>query len=403
MSKHKNRNSWFLTSTTQPQTPSPSTATAIKEEQVKEESRDLPDLAVMRGSSHSLLRSNNNAGDSGDESTDGLGINFYDNEGHRKTSKKTCKVGHQEKKFEQNKDEDEDEVEKSEAKGGSNQPGTDTAAAQPPSLNIATKPLPSMSGLPTDNNDLKKDPLSFIEELLEENYRGQAAIFTRISSRASNRSTSQSTGKRSVSSPVSRNFTAPSAPFETPTRQSGNFSSFASIQRNQAIRTPSLQSAALRTPSRGTRGTPHSGNRTVLETYSVLSVSKRRHQSGFSPVEPPASPHTTYGHRIYSVPENASSLLIKKQRQCNLAGTRGSLYFWDSERQDIAEAVDAKEYNCVKHKNCTDCRNQEFTYLENKAMPTSMPPEERQKIINGNRSLRNIKNVSISIPQSLQF
>jgi hypothetical protein len=40
----------------------------------------------------------------------------------------------------------------------------------------------------------------------------------------------------------------------------------------------------------------------------------------------------------------------------------------------------------------------EYAYFENKTMPTSMPPEERQKIINNNRSLRNIKNVCISMP-----
>lgn len=60
---------------------------------------------------------------------------------------------------------------------------------------------------------------------------------------------------------------------------------------------------------------------------------------------------------------------------------------------NIEEKIHSKTYSCDKHQDCTDCRNIEYAYHENIIMSTSMPPEERNKIISNNRSLRNIKNV----------
>jgi hypothetical protein len=72
------------------------------------------------------------------------------------------------------------------------------------------------------------------------------------------------------------------------------------------------------------------------------------------------------------------------------------IYFTEEENLAIQAVVNSRQqgYGCEKHENCTDCREIEYSKLENQAMPTSIPPEERQKIINNNRSLRNIKNVS---------
>jgi len=72
--------------------------------------------------------------------------------------------------------------------------------------------------------------------------------------------------------------------------------------------------------------------------------------------------------------------------------TRGPEYFTEEERLHITRLVHAASRNCEKHTNCTSCIDLEFAYYENKFLPHTMDPEQRQKIINNNRSLRNIKN-----------
>lgn len=81
--------------------------------------------------------------------------------------------------------------------------------------------------------------------------------------------------------------------------------------------------------------------------------------------------------------------------------TRGPEYFTEEERLHITRLVHAASRNCEKHTNCTSCIDLEFAYYENKFLPHTMDPEQRQKIINNNRSLRNIKNVGLPFAISL--
>jgi LAS seventeen-binding protein 1/2 len=119
-------------------------------------------------------------------------------------------------------------------------------------------------------------------------------------------------------------------------------------------------------------------------------------------VKPPPEAPSTYGHRVFKVPENASPAEIKSRSRSTSVAVRGPLYFTKEERQAIAEFVLASQpTRSCRHPSCTDCTEIEYAYHENRVMATSLPPEERQKIINNNRSLRNIKNVSITKRTSL--
>ena len=274
----------------------------------------------------------------------GLGINFYDHLGN---------VTRVRERFKQ------PEVEAKSARGF-------PKVAQP------------SSNVTEHSYEPEEPPLPLIEKLLEENYRAQAETFVRNSSRASIRSLASNNHSPSIGS--NHGDSSPStgpATYYTPTRQAGKGESFASIQRSRSFQTPP------------------SANKIVLEPFRVKSVS--RSGSGFSPKVPSSlrdSTHSTYGHRVYSIPKSSPGIV--KRRHRSSTQTRGSLYFTDQERQDIAELVHEKSRSCDRHTDCTDCTNIEYAYYENKAMPTSIPPEERQKIINNNRSLRNIKNVSIA-------
>ena len=254
------------------------------------------------------------------------------------------------------------------------------AFAQPQSMGQS----PSFSYEPFEIPD--DPPLSLIEKLLEENYRGQAETFVRNSSQASVHSLSLTrTSSQSSSTAASIGNKGPferSPSIYTPTRKptkSENLGSDLSIQIPHSLRTP------------------NGASRVVIEPYRIQSGSNRKNnRSGFSPESAPPPIHTTYGHRVFTVPRLPNNRLsIPKRGKRSSAQIRGPLYFTSQERQAIAELVHANPRDCDRHTNCTDCHNLEYAYFENKAMPTSIPPEERQKIINSNRSLRNIKNVRI--------
>ena len=121
------------------------------------------------------------------------------------------------------------------------------------------------------------------------------------------------------------------------------------------------------------------------------SVGFRNQSSGNPPPESPSA----YGYRIFSVPNKDSPLALKAHSQPPSKVARGPLYFTKEERLFIDALVRTKVRYC-HHPNCTDCTHTEYAYHENKAMATSLPPEERQRIINNNRSLRNIKNVGFT-------
>lgn len=256
------------------------------------------------------------------------------------------------------------------------------------------------------------DPLDIIDDFLEDNYRGQAETFNSISNRSSSvhaRSISRSTSTvghshRSPYLAVRCATTTPSS-YETPTRTGRsdiNLNLETSQQRSATWQNPVNKGFSECKYNHGPTPTPTHrtpSGRTIIEPYRETST------SGLSPALPgTGTPHHTYGHRIYQVPAD-SPIIVKRQhrQQHPTRAERGLFYFTEDENIAIQEEVNSAYYSCGKHEHCTDCRETAYSFLENKAMPTSMPPEERQKVINNNRSLRNIKNVSSFTNQSIRL
>jgi hypothetical protein len=305
----------------------------------------------------------------GEEEAQGLGLIFYDHKGRGRCSKIY--------KFD-------------EAEYEADSPSLASCAASTPSSVHTSSTSPS-SIPPSRDPDLEQPPLALIERLLEENYRGQAETFVRISSRSPVRS--RSIGNRSDSS-SSASSVIRSATFDTPSRHPSRDQTFASLRRSQSLRSPYSNTHTL---SRTFSGT----SKVVFEPYRD-QVSKQH--SGPLSIAPPSGSPSTYGYRVFTVSEHASPRSLKStSRSRSSSITRGPLYFTDEERQAIAELVRSNPRHCERHNNCTDCTNLEYAYPENKAMATSLPPEERQKIINNNRSLRNIKNVRLRTTGSPVF
>jgi hypothetical protein len=284
----------------------------------------------------------------------GLGLIFYDHKGRGRRSKIY--------KFDDRKE--------------AEPTSPSSRAASTPNSVHTTSTSPSIP--PSPDPDLEQPLLALIERLLEENYRGQAETFVRISSRSPVRS--QSIGNRADSS-SSVSSLIRSATSDTPSRHPSRHQTFASVRRCQSLRSPYSNT---RTLSRTFSGT----SKIVFEPYRDQGlVSRQRCDSN------PDFP-STYGYLVFTVPEHVSPESLKAiSRSRSSSIVRGPLYFTDEERQAIAELVQANPHHCERHTNCTDCTDLEYAYHENKAMATSLPPEERQKIINNNRSLRNIKNV----------
>jgi hypothetical protein len=251
----------------------------------------------------------------------------------------------------------------------------DVGASSTASANVEQQPA-----LTTDpvNND------AFIDELLEINYRGQAESFNRKHSSASAvRSRSNLSGIASTSLRATSNS---SVPVLNPT--------------------PSIFAEDLTQRLRSLR-TPGASNKIIVKPFAVRHGGEARTTSGVQPGNqaPPPSPHVTYFHRFYAVPDDNKHLSVKKTRPqpINLPepSRRGLFYFTEGERKYIKQLVHAEPRGCKEHPNCTECYNTEYAYIENKVMPTSIPPEERNRIISNNRSLRNIKNVCVNVRQSL--
>ncbi|TVY78469.1 [PSI+] inducibility protein [Lachnellula suecica] len=225
------------------------------------------------------------------------------------------------------------------------------------------------------------DNLVFIDDFLEENYRGQAETFARTSSRSSSmRSLSASLSRSTLDPSPGARFTPAASrsatlgvrattAYETPTRP--GIESFASSQRSASL------------------GNINSLPRENVNKFRTRNRTLQQSPSGRLPATGSPSPKS-YGHRVFTAPAKSSPLAKDQSR--NLPSFRGRFYFTAEENLAIQDAVVQKQPSCTNHNNCTDCRELEYSFLENKAMPTSMPPEERQKIINNNRSLRNIKN-----------
>jgi hypothetical protein len=143
------------------------------------------------------------------------------------------------------------------------------------------------------------------------------------------------------------------------------------------------------------------GQAETFSTISRRSVSQQRKELNANRTPSGRAITKPYSPAPYPLPAD-SSLIVKRQHRQQDPPTRGEPgFFYFNDEENIAiEEVNTKQYSCGKHEHCTDCRETEYSYLENKAMPTSMPPEKRQKVINNTRSIRNIMNVSSDSPNS---
>ncbi|PBP22153.1 SH3-domain-containing protein [Diplocarpon rosae] len=259
---------------------------------------------------------------------------------------------------------------------------------------------PRPTAFPTN---LSRSPSVLIEELLEENLRGQAETFVRIASR--------STPVRALSSTPRSSFRSASAPVRglgiATVETSGlnlNTTTFISDQDESAIRVRSprtttscsFNAQTLTSTSRLSRSASIQHNlepRPRIQNASELLTSKRK-GSGFSPLATEIARGSSTFSQLnhHRIPWNTKPVITVAKRQKRSKRKRGPEYFTPEERRAIEQLVHGNPRGCERHVNCTDCRDIEYAYHENKALPLTMDPEQRQKIINNNRSLRNIKN-----------
>jgi hypothetical protein len=204
------------------------------------------------------------------------------------------------------------------------------------------------------------------------------------------RSLSRSSTPRRCSSSASshdRSGFLVSTPTRTGSRISEDFIPII-LQRGQSLRTPNRFAVKRTRPISNTKSSlndsrsPFVSNSPQIisspyETNYRYPISRIQGRDSFTPPVPSSKPYVL-------------------QRGGDIISIRDVFYFTSKERLDIAELVHAKPHNCQRHTDCTDCYNLEYAYHENKRIPTTMPVEERQKIISNNRSLRNIKTVCIT-------
>lgn len=123
---------------------------------------------------------------------------------------------------------------------------------------------------------------------------------------------------------------------------------------------------------------------------------------------------TIYCHRILGRESLFHPDFIKLQETRSDHCQRPPLHYFEDERICLKIAVEHRiqeEDNCdhcedCKVKNyCKKCRDYWFAYYELKTMASTFTPEERKRIIEGNRSLRNIRTVStlLALPSHLQY
>jgi hypothetical protein len=291
--------------------------------------------------------------------TTGLGINFYDHKGQRVQQS-------------QGSSRRNDGLAVEVALGLS--PRTQPPSASPSPLSEQAQ-FPSRLQTPVISQNFEpvtpgsaKSTIELIDELLEENYRGQADSLYQSSSRAS--STRRSTPASTISH---RAFSAP------PLKVNIN-----------TVNSPSQLPSLIYTPTRGSK----SGLAAHSRIFSLQTPSKGQYDtnenSGFTPEALKSPP---YRPRLYQIP-SSPTILKRSHRPQPPPLERGILYFFDYERALIDTSVrQSNRTSCSNHDNCTDCTDKEYAYFENKAMSTQIPPERRQQIMKANRSIRNIKNV----------
>ncbi|PQE04958.1 SH3 domain-containing protein [Rutstroemia sp. NJR-2017a BBW] len=323
---------------------------------------DHIDSVVNRSSGSNSARST-----SAGETTTGLGINFYDHRGQR--------VQQSPESLRRN--------EAVEAALGL------SPRTQPPSA--SSSPLsgqaqfPSRLHTPVISQNFEpvtptsaKSTIDLIDELLEENYRGQADSLYQSSSRASSARHNLSTSASSSAISGTQTSSAYRA-FSAPLKININ------TVNPPSPDTPSL----IYTPTRGSK----SGLAAHSRVFSLRTPSKGEYgtneNSGFTPDALKSPP---YRPQLYQIP-SSPTILKRAQRPQPPPLERGRLYFFDYERALIDLSVRrSNRTSCSNHDNCTDCTDKEYAYFENKAMSTQIPPERRQQIMKANRSIRNIKN-----------
>lgn len=288
------------------------------------------------------------------EKVEGLGINFYDHKGQRVSHNSSPQNGAA-----------------AEATLGALTPRTQPPST--PSLIRLQTPVVSQKNEPSTPGSGKSN-IELIEELLEENYRGQAESLYQSSSRASSLRSTPISSSRKASAPAS-------------VRPSPAFRTFSAPPNSPSI---------VYTPTRGSK-VEHSEKSRILSCGTPTSNTTQEDQhsgnSGFSP-DPLNTP--PYNPQLYRIPASPT-ILKRSHRKQHPTPERGRLYFFESERQQIDLLVQqSTKTSCAEHDPCTDCTDKEYAYYENRAMSTQIPPERRQQIMKANRSLRNIKNVSMA-------
>ncbi|KAK2626476.1 hypothetical protein QTJ16_003651 [Diplocarpon rosae] len=341
---------------------------------------------------------NNNHDNESDSGTsdNGLGINFYDHRGvARRHVSSPLQVQGEQRGYE--------------AHGGvlSHMQRAHRLAPVAKQLQIGSPAsddsvqTPRPTAFPTD---LTRSPSVLIEELLEENLRGQAETFVRIASR--------STPVRALSSTPRSSFRSASAPVrglgiatvETSGLNLNTTTTFINAQGESSTHprsplTSNGRSFSALTPTSISRSSRSASIQNSLEPRPRIQdasklLKSKRQGSGFSPLATEiALGSSTFSQQTHHrIPWNTKPVITLSKRQDRSKRIRGPEYFTPDERRAIEQLVHVNPRGCERHVNCTDCRDIEYAYHENKALPLSMDPEQRQKIINNNRSLRNIKN-----------
>jgi hypothetical protein len=267
------------------------------------------------------------------------------------------------------------------------------------------------------DGDFSSPPEELLNRLLTENLRNQAESL-------SSRSCSGSSGKRSAfigtpnpsarstSDPVSGNpigsLRLPSSgSAAAPAARNANANTNANATA-ATVETPTHQGQPLTARNlaalRATHYSPQSPS--IIRSAPLRSLSGPYgiafwpycDQEGRGPLSP-----ATFGQRVFSFPINASReeiLAISQSPSVAIPSeARGPFYFTEAEREALDDVAEANLGDCPgHHRNCTACIDTEHAYNELRVMPATMSLEERQRIINDNRSLRNIKNVSFTRP-----
>ncbi|KUJ23311.1 uncharacterized protein LY89DRAFT_728071 [Mollisia scopiformis] len=257
--------------------------------------------------------------------------------------------------------------------------GIDKIDTPHPAYGFTTSPEPvvekPIAPRRVDAIDLEADPYELLEELLDSTLRDQAVTFVRKSSSTPRAGSSQFT-PRVFSGTATFATGSPLPPRYQRQRQTQIYTG--SPVRNHRSCTVSGAEASRIPPSNSSPD---------LRGFSESHYRSQSTPTALTPTQTDSHSFSTFGNR-----------LLKKLPKLPNISKRIRLpsqifpFFTKAQEAETAEKVYSKVHGCERHQNCTDCTNIEFAYWENKIMSTSIPADERQKIIANNKSLRTIKN-----------